>query len=280
MLCGTALQPFLGRTPLPINLFNAQKAFIGVIHLAPLPGSPRSDGNMDQVLSLAEEEASILSLGGAHGIVVENFGDAPFRIGKLDPVTVSAMTLAVQMVAQTTSLPVGINMLRNDAASALAVAAITGAAFIRVNVHYGVMAADEGLVTGEAAETLRRRQALGVDVKILADVLVKHAVPLGNQDLGLMARETVQRGLADGLIISGPATGLPTQQSDVANARLAVPEGFILVGSGVTEFNARDLLAIADGAIVGTSLKKDGVITNHLDPQRVKVMSEIFAEFS
>ena len=280
MLCGTALQPFLGRIPLPINLFNAKKAFIGVIHLAPLPGSPRSDGNMDQVLSLAEEEASILALGGAHGIVVENFGDAPFRIGRLDPVTVSAMTLAVQMVAQTTSLPVGINMLRNDAASALAVAAITGAAFIRVNVHYGVMAADEGLVTGEAAETLRRRQALGADVKILADVLVKHAVPLGNQDLGLMARETVQRGLADGLIISGPATGLPTQQSDVANARLAVPEGFILVGSGVTEFNARDLRAIADGAIVGTSLKKDGVITNHLDPQRVKVMSEIFAEFS
>lgn len=97
--------------------------------------------------------------------------------------------------------------------------------FIRVNVHYDVMAAAEGLVTGEASETLRQREALGVDVKILADVLVKHAVPLGNQDLGLMARETAQRGLADGLIISGPATGLPTLRSDVAQARSAVPRG-------------------------------------------------------
>ena len=152
--------------------------------------------------------------------------------------------------------------------------------FIRVNVHYGVMAADEGLVTGEASETLRQREALGVDVKILADVLVKHAVPLGNQDLGLMARETAQRGLADGLIISGPATGLPTLRSDVAQARSAVPQGFILVGSGVTESNARELLAIADGAIAGTSLKQDGAITKPLDPQRVKSMAKIFAESS
>ena len=140
-------------------------------------------------------------------------------------------------------------------------------------------AAAEGLVTGEASETLRQREALGVDVKILADVLVKHAVPLGNQDLGLMARETAQRGLADGLIISGPATGLPTLRADVAQARSAVPQGFILVGS-VTESNARELLAIENGAIVGTSLKQDGAITKPLDPQRVKSMAKIFAESS
>ena len=94
-----------------------------------------------------------------------------------------------------------------------------------------------------------------------------------------MARETAQRGLADGLIISGPATGLPTLRSDVAQARSAVPQGFILVGS-VTESNARELLAIADGAIVGTSLKQDGAITKPLDPQRVKSMAKIFAESS
>jgi membrane complex biogenesis BtpA family protein len=263
---------------MPRQLFNAKNVFIGVVHLPPLPGSPRSDGNVDKVLAWAEAEAAVLAEGGVHAIIVENFGDVPFRIGSLDPVTVSAMTLAVGRVIQTTSLPVGINMLRNDAASALAVAAVTGAGFIRVNVHYGVMSADEGLVTGEASETLRRRQALGVDVKILADVLVKHAVPLGKQDLGLMARETVQRGLADGLIISGPATGQPTQRSDVAEARSAVPEGFILVGSGVTDANARELLSIADGAIVGTSLKRDGVVTNPLDPQRVRAMAAVFAD--
>ena len=261
---------------MPRQLFKAPKVFIGVVHLLPLPGSTRWCGNMDSVLARADEEATVLERGGAHGIIVENFGDAPFRIGRLDPETVSAMTLAVERVRQATKLPVGINMLRNDARSALAVAAVTGAAFIRVNVHYGVMAADEGLVQGEAHDTLRQRRALDVDVKILADVLVKHATPLGPADLGLAARETDQRGLADGLIVTGPVTGLPAAAADVTTVRQAVPQGFILVGSGVDETNARHLLAEADGAIVGTSLKRDGVVSNPIDPERVKRLAELF----
>ena len=258
------------------QLFAAAKVFIGVIHLPPLPASPRWEGDMGAVLARAEEEARILEGGGAHGIIVENFGDAPFRIGRLEPETVSAMTLAVEKVRQVTNLPVGINMLRNDAGSAMAVAAVTGAAFIRVNVHYGVMAADEGLVEGEAYRTLRQRQALGADVEILADVLVKHAVPLGLVDLGHMVRETLFRGLADGLVISGPATGMATSSTDVETARRSAPDAFILVGSGIDESNAAELLAMADGAIVGTSLKRDGLITNPLDPERVKRMAEAF----
>lgn len=230
---------------------------------------------MDRVLAQAQEEAVVLERGGANGIIVENFGDAPFRIGRVEAVTVSSMTLAVDRVRQVSSLPVGVNMLRNDAISALDVAAATGAAFIRVNVHYGVMAADEGLVEGEAFNTLRRRRELGVDVKILADILVKHAVPLGSVDLGLMARETVFRGLADGLIVSGPVTGRPPDASDVASARDAVPDAFILVGSGVDETNAKGLLALADGAIIGTSLKQDGLVTNRLDAERVRAMGDI-----
>ena len=224
------------------QLFPSRKVFIGVVHLPPLPGSPRWSGSMDRVLGRAEEEAAALEQGGVDGIIVENFGDAPFRIGRVEPETVAAVTLAVQRVRQGVDLPVGINMLRNDAPSAMAVAAVTGAAFIRVNVHYGVMAADEGLVHGEAFETLRQRRALTAEVKILADVLVKHAVPLRSVDLGLTARETTYRGLADGLIISGPVTGQPAWADDVAAARTAVPEGFILVGSGVDEANAAKLL--------------------------------------
>ncbi len=255
------------------QLFAAPKVFIGVIHLPPLPGSPRWGGDMRAVLARAQEEAETLESGGAHGIIVENFGDAPFRIGRLEAETVSAMTLAVEIVRLFTDLPVGINMLRNDAGSAMAVAAVTGAAFIRVNVHYGVMAADEGLVEGEAFRTLRRRQALGADVQILADVLVKHDVPLGPVDLGLMVRETLSRGLADGLIISGPATGMATSGTDVETARRSAPDAFILVGSGIDESNAAEVLARADGAIVGTSLKRDGLITNPVDPERVKRMA-------
>ena len=180
-------------------------------------------------------------------------------------------------VKQVTSIPIGINVLRNDARSALSMAAVTGADFIRVNIHYGVMAAEEGLVQGEAYDTLRRRAALGVDVKILADVLVKHAVPVGDQDLGQMAQETAYRALADGLIVSGAVTGQATDTSDVAAARKAVPEGFILVGSGVTEANAASLLGHADGAIVGTSLKRDGVVSNLIDLDRVKRLVCIFS---
>ncbi|MCH8989513.1 MAG: BtpA/SgcQ family protein [Chloroflexi bacterium] len=185
------------------DLFGTAKAFIGVVHLLPLPGSPRWGGDMAKVIARAEEEADILEQGGVNGIIVENFGDVPFRTGRLDPETIAGMTVAVERVKNVVSVPVGINMLRNDALSALGIAAVTGARFIRVNVHYGVMAAEEGLIEGEAFQTMRRRRALGADVKVLADVLVKHAVPLGPVDLGLMAKETVQRGLADGLIGSG-----------------------------------------------------------------------------
>ena len=252
------------------------KAFIGVVHLQPLPGTPRWAGDLDQVLARAQEEASVLERGGVNGIIVENFGDAPFRTGRVPPETVSAMTMAVSAVGQAVRVPVGVNMLRNDALSALAVAAVTGAGFIRVNVHYGVMAADEGLVQGEAHETLRQRRFLGADVKILADVLVKHAAPLGNSDLGLTAQETVRRGLADGLIVSGPATGRPTSSFDVEVVRQAVPEAFVLVGSGVDESNAWRVLEHADGAIIGTSLKRDGLVANPVDPARVERMAEIF----
>ncbi len=250
------------------------KVFIGVVHLPPLPGSPRWGGSMDRVMSRAEREVGIFTEAGADGIIVENFGDAPFRIGRVDPVTVAGMTLAVQRAVESTHLPVGINMLRNDPYSALSIAAAAGARFVRANVHYGVMAADEGLVVGEAYETVRLRQFLGADVKILADVLVKHAVPLGEVDLALMAKETAYRGLADGLIVTGPVTGLPADAGDVKIVRSAVPDHLLLVGSGVDAGNARGLLEYADGAVVGTSLKEDGVVANPIDPERARRTAE------
>ena len=264
------------------SLFGEGKTFIGVIHLPPLPGSPRWGGNLSSVLEQAEREAAILTEGGANGIIVENFGDAPFRIGRVEPETVAAMTRAVDLVCRATPLPVGVNILRSDAISALAVAVAAGAKFIRVNVHYGTMAADEGLVTGEAFETLRRRRLMNADadsdnpVAILADVLVKHAVPLGEVDLGLMARETAYRGLADALIVTGPVTGQPAVADDVAIVRQAVPDRPLLVGSGVDASNAAHFLVHADGAIVGTSLKKGGVITNPVDLGRVRAMARAF----
>ena len=130
-------------------------------------------------------------------MIVENFGDAPFSVEPVGPHTVAAMTLAVQAVSETVQLPIGINVLRNDPYSALAIAIATGAGFVRANVHYGVMVSEEGLIQGRSYHTTRFRRSLGADdsVKILAYVLVKHASPLGAPDLAQAARETVYRGL-------------------------------------------------------------------------------------
>ena len=166
-------------------------------------------------------------------------------------------------------------MLRNDAKSALAVAAVMGCDFIRVNVHTGAMVADEGVIEGEAAETLRYSRELGANVAIFADVLVKHAVPLGEPDLYHAARTARERGLADILIVSGPMTGEATLPEDVETVKNAIGNTPVLVGSGLDEFNAKPLLSVADGAIVGTSLKKDGVVTNPVDVNRVERLVKV-----
>ena len=258
---------------MPQGLFGGSKIFVGVVHLPPLPGSPRWEGDMAKILSQATTDATKLIDGGVDGIIIENFGDAPFRIGLVEPETVATMTLVVHTLRQLTDLPIGINMLRNDAHSALAIATATNSAFIRVNVHYGVMAADEGIVEGQAFDTLRTRRLLGSDVKILADILVKHAVPIGPSDLGLVAKETINRGLADGLIVSGPATGMETDAADVKKVRQDTPDDLLLIGSGANPGNADKLLKYADGAIVGTWLKEEGIINRPIDPDRVRQMS-------
>jgi membrane complex biogenesis BtpA family protein len=251
------------------QIFGAPKYVIGVVHLLPLPGSPRWGGEMSQVLERAVLDARALEDGGVNGLIVENFGDAPFCKDSVEAHTVAAMTLAVSAVRAAVKIPVGVNVLRNDSRSALAIAAVTGASFIRVNVHTGAMLTDQGLIEGQAYETIRFRKELGAEIKILADVLVKHAVPLGDQTLEQAAKDTVYRGLADALIVTGSGTGEPTAMEDVLRTKEAVPDYPLLVGSGVHEGNVADLLSLADGVIVGTSLKEDGMVTNPVDQARV-----------
>ena len=206
------------------ELFGAEKYAIGMVHLLPLPGSPRWAGEMDQVLERAVCDAQALARGGMDGLIVENFGDAPFCKDRVEPHTVSAMTLAVAAVRDAVQIPVGVNVLRNDSRSAMAIAAVTGASFIRVNVHTGAMVTDQGIVEGRAHDTLRYRRELGADVKLLADVLVKHATPLGALSIERAARDAAYRGLADAVIVTGVGTGQPTEVEDVIRAREAVPE--------------------------------------------------------
>ena len=148
-------------------------------------------------------------------------------------------------------------MLKNDARAALAIACAVGARFIRVNVHAGAVVADQGIVQSDAYGTLRDRRLLGSDVAIFADVGGKHATPLAPVDLEQPARDLMHRSLADGLVVSGPATGAATSLGDIKRVRGAVPHVPLLVGSGATAETAAELLSIADGLIVGTALKRE-----------------------
>lgn len=256
------------------QIFKTEHPVIGVVHLLPLPTSPRWGNSLKAVIARAEQEATALASGGVDGLIVENFFDAPFTKECVDPAVVSAMSLVVQRLMNLVTLPIGVNVLRNDARSALAIATCTRAHFIRVNVLTGVMATDQGLIEGCAHELLRYRRELGSEVKIFADVLVKHARPLGSPNLTTAVQETIERGLADAVILSGWATGSPPSLEDLELASAAAGDTPVLIGSGASWENIPRLIQAADGVIVSSSLKRHGQIEQPIDPIRVSQFVE------
>ena len=254
--------------------FKTNNPIIGVVHLLPLPTSPRWGGNLKTVISRAEQEATALAAGGVDGIIVENFFDAPFAKNQVDPAVVSAMTLIVDRLKGMVTIPIGLNVLRNDAHSAIAIATCVQAEFIRVNVFTGAMATDQGLIEGDAHQLLRYRRELGSDVGILADVLVKHARPLGTPNLTTAVQDTIYRGLADGVILSGWSTGSPPNKEDLELASTAAGDTPVFIGSGANWENIGQLMQAADGVIVASSLKRKGRITETIDPIRVSQFVE------
>ncbi|WP_413172717.1 photosystem I biogenesis protein BtpA [Anabaena azotica] len=256
------------------QLFKTRTPIIGVVHLLPLPTSPRWGGSLKAVIDRAEQEATALASGGVDGLIVENFFDAPFPKNQVDPAVVSAMTVVVQRIQNLVTLPVGLNVLRNDGKSAMAIATCVRAQFIRVNVLTGVMATDQGLIEGEAHQLLRYRRELGSDVKILADVLVKHARPLSSPNLTVAVKDTIERGLADGVILSGWATGSPPNLEDLELACGAAAGTPVFIGSGANWENIGTLMQAADGVIVSSSLKRHGQISQPIDPIRVSQFVE------
>lgn len=256
------------------QLFKTRTPIIGVVHLLPLPTSARWGGSLKAVIDRAEQEATALASGGVDGIIVENFFDAPFTKNQVDPAVVSAMTVVVQRIQNLVTVPVGLNVLRNDGRSAIAVASCVNAQFVRINVLTGIMATDQGLIEGEAHQLLRYRRELGSDVKIFADVLVKHARPLSSPHLTVAVKDTIERGLADAVILSGWATGSPPVQEDLELASAAADGTPVFIGSGASWENVSTLLQAADGVIVSSSLKRHGQIQQPIDPIRVSQFVE------
>ncbi|MBI1929668.1 BtpA/SgcQ family protein [Candidatus Poribacteria bacterium] len=258
------------------HLFSHPKPIIGVVHLMPLIGSPGATLPLNEIRARALLDAGAMIDNGFDGVIVENYGDAPFYPDRVEAHTIAAMTIIAHDIRERyPRIPIGVNVLRNDAKSALAIATVTGGNFIRVNVHTGAMLTDQGILQGMAHETLRYRATLKSDVKIFADVAVKHAVPLAPIHPAASAEDTYHRGLADALIVTGPATGKSVTLDHLKTIKAAVPQASVFAGSGVTIDNLAEILQYADGVIVGTSIKHDGVTTNEVDANRVRALLKV-----
>ena len=273
------MSALLPQKPDPLEaIFDHPKPIIGMIHLAPLPGAPRYDGQpVEEIYAAGVSDALTMSEAGIDGIIVENAFDLPFaRPEAIGPETVAALTAACLRVREAVDLPIGITCVANGVIPALAIAKAVGARFVRANQWVNAYVANEGFINGPAGEALRYRSKIGAqDVRIFADVHVKfgaHAIT-SDRTIPEQARDA-EFFDADLLIASGQRTGSPTDTTEV----LAIRSGTslpVIVGSGLDVGNAAELLSVADGAIVGSSLKTGGVWWNPVDPIICKELMEV-----
>jgi membrane complex biogenesis BtpA family protein len=258
------------------DLFSSRKPLIACIHLLALPGAPLYDGDLQAVYDRALAEAEIFARNGVDALIVENFRDVPFYPDQVPNETVASMAAICREIRKQVKVPLGINVLRNDADAALSIATAIGADFIRVNVHNAAVLTDQGIVQGRAYATMRKREQLQAPVLIFADVAVKHAAPIAPLGLDIETRDLSKRSLADALIVSGSGTGAATNLQDLQTVKdnTHLP---VVIGSGTQPSNLRSLHALADGFIVGSYFKKDGKADNEVEEGRVRDFCEIYS---
>jgi membrane complex biogenesis BtpA family protein len=262
------------------EMFGVEKPIIGMVHLLPLPGAPGYDSyGMEAVIEHALRDAEALISGGVDALMVENMWDLPYYVGmEVPPEEMTAQAVAARAVVEAVEVPVGINVIHNGGRVTLAIAVAAGADFIRVCLLTGARVWDTGeFDRGCAAELLRWRKNLGAEhIKLFADVDKKHSVAFPGIDLATHI-EWTEFYLADALIVSGKMTGAAPELEKVRRARKLATRP-ILMGSGTTADNIAQFLQYADGAIVGTALKVDGIAENPVDVERVKrYVSEVRA---
>ncbi len=258
------------------ELFGRRGALIGVVHLLALPGAPRyAGGGMAPILERARHDADAYLAGGMDGLIVENHGDGPFaKPDALGPETAACMAVVTDMVRREFGCPLGINVLANAALPALATAVAGGAQFIRVNQWANAYVANEGIIEGAAAPAMRYRRTLDAGhIRVFADAHVKHGAHaiVGDRPVEELVRDLAFFD-ADAVIATGQRTGDAADLGYIGTIAAAshLPT---LVGSGVTAGNVAAILEIVDGAIVASSLKRDGVWWNEVEPARVKALA-------
>ena len=261
-------------SPLLSQWSSVAKPVIGMLHLPALPGAPGFGGDVRGITDSALRDGDALASGGVHALLLENYGDVPFYPGRVPAHVVAQMTaVAVEVRKRFPALPLGINVLRNDGRGALAVAHAAGAQFVRVNVLCGARVTDQGIIEGIAHDLLRDRAMLGATetICVFADVDVKHSAPLAPRPLQVEVSDTLERGLADALIVSGSGTGKATDPAHLIAARKAAGGAApVFVGSGVSVDTLPAYLPHADGFIIGSAFKRGGDARQPVEPARVR----------
>ncbi len=256
-----------------------EKSVVGMLHLPALPGSPSNKLSLNAIEDVVLGDADALVDGGVHGLLLENFADTPFFPDRVPSLTVACMTRLACSVRRRFDVPLGINVLRNDGQSALAIALAVNAQFIRVNVLTSSRVTDQGLIHGIAHQLLRDRKNCGADViQIWADVNVKHSAPLAERPIEDEVADTIHRGRADAVIASGSGTGQTTALGEIRRFRQAAAETPVFVGSGVNIENVSQVIDHADGIIIGSALKKSGDVSQPVDRSIVREFMKAFTD--
>jgi membrane complex biogenesis BtpA family protein len=265
-----------------LELFGTPKPIIGMIHAPAFPGAPRYDARagVGAVYDTALREAHDLAAAGVDGLIVENGWDVPFvRPERIGHETVAAMAVLVDRIRRDTGLVAGVNCLANAVMPSLAIALAGDASFVRANQWANAYVANEGLMNGLAGEAVRYRRAIGADhVKVFADVHVKHGSHAITADRSVADQATDAEFFdADVLIATGLHIGDEPDEGEIAAIRAGSTLPIVL-GSGVTAENARRLLSIADGAIVGSDIKERGAWFNPVSVERTRALVEAARE--
>lgn len=259
------------------QLFGAPRALIGMVHVGALPGTPSAHHAVEQLVQHAVAEARAYRDAGFTALAIENMHDRPYLKGAVGPEVTAAMAVIGRELKREIALPLGVQVLAAANREAIAVAHACGAEFVRVEGYVYGHVADEGWLEACAGELLRYRRAIGAErVRVFADIKKKHASHAVTADVSLAeTARAAELFLADGVIVTGTATGEPALPADVH----AVVDGTtlpVLVGSGLTPQNLAQF-ANAQGFIVGSSVKQGGVWSNALDPDALRAMVQAFA---
>lgn len=252
------------------EILGVNKQFvIGMVHCLPLPGTTGFGGDLDKLYDQAVQDAITLERCGVDAVIVENMGDGPFGI-TMDEIQRITLAVAAQKVRDAVKIPVGVDAAFNDWEASLAIAYNTGCKFVRIPVFVDTVEFYGGLIKPCARECMRYRHLMGMDeICVLADIQVKHTnMLLPHVTIEKSARNAQDCG-ADAIIVTGSSVGAetPIEMIEKVKKVVSVP---VIAGSGVNAGNISEQLKIADGAIIGSSLKEGGILTNPISEKLVK----------